>query len=139
MSPTFAAFHPDQSPLRVLVADDYDDMRYVLQRWFEEAGARVASAANGREVSRLLKQETFDLVVTDVLMPDGDGLEVIAEVRRIAPKTRLIAISGGGSHLPGSDCLKFAKWLGAHALLIKPFARDELFNAITAVFADALT
>jgi CheY-like chemotaxis protein len=74
-----------------------------------------------------------DLVITDVLMPDGDGLEVITSLRRVAPLTRVLAVSGGGNHLRATDCLAFAKGLGAHGVLMKPFNRAQLLAAVNKI------
>lgn len=72
-----------------------------------------------------------DMVITDILMPDGDGLEVITELKRAQPSVRIIAMSGGGHHLRAAECLKFATGLGAHGLLLKPFKREQLLEAVT--------
>jgi DNA-binding NtrC family response regulator len=70
------------------------------------------------------------LVITDILMPDGDGLEVISELKKARPSARIIAMSGGGSHLRAEDCLKFAKGLGAHDVLMKPFNREQFVKLV---------
>jgi DNA-binding NtrC family response regulator len=71
------------------------------------------------------------MVITDILMPDGDGLEVITELKRAQPSVRVIAMSGGGSHLRAAECLKFARGLGAHAVLLKPFNREQLIDVVS--------
>ncbi len=118
--------------LTILVADDEDGIRTLLTHWLERAGHRIDCAASGREASRLLRQKSFDLVITDVVMPDGDGYELIAEVRRIQPRARIVAISGGGKYLEGADCLKIARGLGAHSVVMKPFNWEQLQAGMTA-------
>lgn len=117
-------------PLSVVVVDDVVEIQQVVEHWLNAVGCRVRCASSGQEVVRLLRSQKFDLIITDVLMPEGDGLEVIAEVKRAQPLARVLAISGGGSHLPANDCLKFAKGLGAHAVLLKPFNREQLLAAV---------
>lgn len=112
--------------LTILVADDEDEIRTLLTHWLERVGHRIDCAASGQEASRLLRQKSFDMVITDVVMPDGDGYELIAEVRRLQPRSRIVAISGGGKYLQGADCLKIARGLGAHSVVMKPFNWEQL-------------
>jgi CheY-like chemotaxis protein len=117
--------------LSVVIADDVTEIQQLLQEWLRELGCIVTCVSTGREAVRVLKTVHVDLVVTDILMPDGDGLEVIAELKRAQPSTRVLAISGGGNHLRAADCLKLAKGLGAHGVLLKPFNRQQLVEAVT--------
>ncbi len=121
------------TPLSVVVADDVVGIQKLVEHWLSDVGCTVHCASTGNEVAKLVRLHHFDLVITDVIMPDGDGLEVIADVRRAQPGARVLAISGGGNHLPAHDCLKFAKGLGAHAVLLKPFNREQLLEAVTRV------
>lgn len=116
--------------LTVVIADDVIEIRSLLEHWLGAAGCEVLSASSGREVTDLVRTRPVDLVITDVLMPDGDGLEVITGLKRAAPSTKVLAISGGGNHLRASDCLAFAKGLGAHGVLMKPFNRAQLLAAV---------
>lgn len=84
----------------------------------------------GHAASRLLRQQRFDLVITDIIMPDGDGLELILELKRAQPSVPILAISGCGRHLQATDCLKMARNLGARALLLKPFNREQMLAAL---------
>ena len=116
--------------LSVLVADDQEAIRVLVKQWLQRAGHTVACASDGREAEKLLAKQKFDLVITDVVMPDVDGLDVIAAFRKVQPGARVVAISGGGRYLEGTDCLKIAKGLGAHASLIKPFTWEKLLAAM---------
>jgi CheY-like chemotaxis protein len=116
--------------LSVLVADDEESIRNLLSSWLNGHGYVVVCAASAREATRYLKEQHFDLVITDVVMPDGDGYELIAALRKAKPLARIVAISGGGKFLEGDDCLKVARGLGAHAALMKPFYWDQLQAAI---------
>ena len=116
--------------LSVIVADDVEGIQDLVGHWLEESGHAVMCASTGRIASQLLKKQHFDLVITDVLMPDVDGLELILELKHSQPSVRILAISGGGRHMQATDCLKMAKNLGAHALLLKPFNREQLLAAM---------
>lgn len=116
----------------ILVVDDEPELRDLIGRVLIGAGHRVTCAENGEHASRLLSGETFDVVLTDVIMPEKDGMQVITELRRKHPGVRVIAMSGGG-HVPRDQYLKIAKGLGAHAVLEKPFDNVELAQAIASV------
>lgn len=121
-------------PLSILVADDEESIRVVLSQLLTKAGHAVTLVTNAREAAEHLRRKTFDLVITDVLMPDGDGVDLIADVKKLQPQTRILAMSGGGRYLEGSDYLKLATGLGAHAAIEKPFKWEQL----QAVIAKAL-
>lgn len=123
-------------PLSIVIADDVDGIRHLMEHWLTELGHEVYSCATGYEVVKLLSIRPVDLVITDVLMPDGDGLEVIVALKKKQPAARVLAISGGGQYMPATDCLKFAHGLGAHAVLLKPFDRRQFLDAIAHVLPD---
>lgn len=118
----------------ILVVDDEDDIRVLLKIWLSEAGHHVVSVAGTKEALQELKSRSFDLVVTDILMPGGDGLDLITGLKAKQPAIRVLAISGGGRYLEGENCLKLARGWGAHAGLIKPFDRGQLLAAIDQAF-----
>ncbi len=101
-----------------------------------DAGHRVSGAGNGKEASKALAAETFDIVLTDVIMPEKDGMQVISELRKKFPGIRIIAMSGGG-HVSRDQYLKIAKGLGAHAVLEKPFANQLLLSTIEGLVPSA--
>jgi CheY-like chemotaxis protein len=121
--------------LSILVADDEEGIRSLLVHWLERLGHAVATVESAQQATQLLKQQCFDLVITDVVMPDGDGFELIAALRKAQPATRIIAISGGGKFLEGTDCLRIARGLGAHAAVMKPFNWEQLQIGIELAFA----
>lgn len=134
-SPTFASEH-SAGPLTVLLADDHRELRDLLQRWISETGSAVTAVSSGRDAIQCLHRQMFDVVVTDILMPDGDGLEVITEIKRSRIPTRILAMSGGGDLLRAEDCLKIAKGLGAQVVLQKPFNRDEFVAALESLLRE---
>ena len=116
--------------LSILVADDEDSIRSLLEHFLKNSGHQVVVVGNAREACEAMARQPFDLVITDVLMPDGDGLDLITELRKVQPNARIVAMSGGGRYLEGSDYLKLAKGLGAHTAMMKPFTWQELQDAI---------
>jgi CheY-like chemotaxis protein len=118
--------------LSVLVADDQEGIRNLLANWLQSQGHTTVLAGSALEAGRLLEEHQFDLVITDVVMPDGDGFELIAAFRKAQPLARIIAISGGGKYLEGTDCLRVARGLGAHAVVMKPFTWEQLQAGIAA-------
>jgi DNA-binding NtrC family response regulator len=124
--------------LSILVADDEDSIRSLLEHFLNNAGHRVVIVGNAREACEEMAKQMFDLVITDVLMPEGDGLDLITELKKVQPKARILAISGGGRYLEGSDYLKLAKGLGAHSALMKPFTWQQLQDAINIVLTTPL-
>jgi DNA-binding response OmpR family regulator len=114
---------------RVLVIDDDSDLRELIQALLQNEGFDVLSAADGREAFELQKTRPADVVVTDIFMPDKDGIETIFEMRRKFPRTRVIVMSGGGSTLR-TDFGSLALELGAVKFLKKPFQPQELIDAV---------
>ena len=117
----------------ILVADDQPEMVEVIACWLRGAGHCVVCAHSGREAATILRSFDVDVLITDILMPDGDGLELIQAARSRTPVPRIIAMSGGGKFLSARDCLGIAHGFGAAACLAKPFAPEELLAAIGAV------
>lgn len=116
--------------LNIVVADDVKEITALAQVWLQDAGHAVTCATCGQEVIRVMKQQQVDVAVVDVLMPDGDGLDVVMAAKQISPVTRLLAISGGGSYMTGAECLRMAKGIGADRILQKPFTRGQLISLV---------
>lgn len=104
---------------RILVVDDDPAVRDSLAMMLESAGFMVEQAEQGATAIRLLRANEPDLVITDILMPQKEGIETIREVRLLLPHTPIIAISGGTEG--GADYLKMAQTFGANAVMAKPF------------------
>lgn len=118
------------STYSILVADDEEGIRNLLVVWLQRQGHAVSSVSCAGEAIALLADHRFDLVITDIVMPGGDGFELIAGFRKMQPTARIVAISGGGKYLQGTDCLKIARGLGANAAVMKPFKWEELQAAM---------
>ena len=119
---------------KILVIDDEPDICEMTKLLLEKAGHDVTCTSDSRLAGRMLKEQPFDAVITDMLMPDKDGLEVMAELRRNHPEVRIIAASGGG-RVSSDSYLHIARKSGAHALLSKPFTLQELLNCIEEAFS----
>ena len=116
---------------RILVIDDEQDICDLTKLLLERAGHDVACTTDSRAALRMLDEQMFDIVITDMLMPDHDGLEVMADVRRSHPAVKIIASSGGG-RVSSNSYLQIARKSGAHALLPKPFTHKELLASLEA-------
>ena len=115
---------------RILVIDDHTELRQMLRRILEREGYEVVEAGDGKEGVELYRQVPADLIITDVVMPEKDGVEIIRELKRDFPDVRVIAISGGSRTLGAQYCLAAMKALGALYVLAKPFGRKELLEAV---------
>jgi CheY-like chemotaxis protein len=118
------------TPLSVLLADDDEDVRALFKLSLAGRGHAVATASTGREAIAQLARERFDVLVTDIVMPDGDGLDVIKAARQAHPHLRIIAVSGGGRYVNGPYCRNVAETLGADLALAKPVRPDRLVEAV---------
>ncbi|MFI5356407.1 MAG: response regulator [Opitutales bacterium] len=113
----------------ILLVDDEKDIRDIAGLLLESAGYKVCCAADGRAALLALDEQPFDLVITDMLMPEMDGVELMAAIRRQNPDQRIIAMSGGG-RAPKESYLKIGHLCGAHELLSKPFNREQLLRVV---------
>ena len=119
----------------ILVVDDDAQVLEVVSEMLRLEGYDVRVAENGRKAVEQLQQGRFDLVITDLIMPDKEGLETIADIRKHKADMPIIAISGGGRIGP-SDHLQFARFIGANATLAKPFGRQELITTVASLLED---
>lgn len=111
----------------ILIIEDEEPIRMLLRTALETAGHQVREASNGRVGLALYRQSPVDLVITDILMPDMNGLDMILELTREFLNAKVIAISGGNEE---SNVLDVAKLLGARQTLHKPFTMQQLLKAV---------
>jgi CheY-like chemotaxis protein len=114
---------------RILVVDDEGGVRSVIRRVLETRGHTVVEAGDGRTALALQAQEPVDLVITDLFMPDVDGLEVVRELRVRGPDVPVLVLSGGDT-TGKMDLLQVAEAMGAKRVLSKPFEVDELLKEV---------
>ena len=118
---------------KILVIDDAADIRTSFQKRLTIEGYQVWTASNGRKGLQLCHEHSFDLVITDVLMPELDGLEVVRTLRRLSASLPIIVMSGGGNR--DLDFLLEAEEFGATRTISKPFRPDELVAMIHALLS----
>jgi len=118
----------------LLVIDDDDQLRPMLRMSLEQMGHTVAEARNGNEGLAEHARHPADLILTDLIMPDKDGLETIMALKKENPGVKIIAMSGGGRN-NASGYLQVAKLMGAGYVLAKPFTLDELNVAVHGLLA----
>ncbi len=122
----------------ILVIDDYDACRRLMREALETAGYQVVEASNGGHGLKLYLATPTDLIITDILMPDKEGIETILEIRRHDRDVPILAMSGGGS-LSSSRLLDIARKFGADAAIAKPFAMAELLALVDRLLASKAT
>ena len=116
----------------ILIVEDDKDLREMLKTSLARRKYTILEAADGKEAILHFKPAITDLVITDLLMPDEDGLKVILKIKEIKPGIKIIAISGGGKAGPG-NYLNVARALGADAVFPKPFSVHELISKIESI------
>jgi CheY-like chemotaxis protein len=115
---------------RLLVVDDNEDMRQTMKRLLERLGYEVEVAANGARALEMQARVAADVLITDIFMPETDGLETINQFRTTFPHVKIIAMSGGGASIRETDYLSTATVVGADAVLRKPFSKESLLEAL---------
>lgn len=113
----------------ILLVEDEAPIRRMLERTLERAGHVVVAVEDGRKALAALQAATIDLVLTDIVMPELEGLEAINRIRQLRPDMPIIAMSGGGWGKAG-DYLRSARLLGATRTLQKPFTSNELLQIV---------
>jgi CheY-like chemotaxis protein len=118
----------------ILVIDDDDGMRTLAAHLLRTRGHVVSEAPNGLAGMALVRQAPPEVVVTDLIMPEQEGIETILQLRKEFPDIRILAMSGGGRR-DADEYLRFAAALGALVTLEKPFRVDEFYAAVDQVLA----
>jgi CheY-like chemotaxis protein len=118
---------------RILIIDDEEYIRVTLKTLLEHDGHEVSTADNGRAGLRLVEKEPFDLVISDIIMPEQDGFEVIKAVLMRENPPKIIAMSGGSKDLEQGYLLAMANLMHTSKVLSKPFSHETLREAIREV------
>ena len=114
----------------ILLVEDEALVSQTLSTAMESRGHTVVAAANGFQGLKKFGEGTYDLVITDIIMPDMEGIGMIMEMRRVTPNARIVAISGGG-RTGNVEFLKMARNLGAMATMQKPIRLAQFFNMLS--------
>ena len=121
---------------RILVTDDNVRLRTAIRDILTQAGYEVETAGNGIEACQILGRVPVDLLITDIVMPEKEGIQTIAGLHRERPDLRIIAMSGDGSD-GASFYLEMAREFGADVTLSKPFSRAQLLEAVEGLLGAA--
>jgi DNA-binding response OmpR family regulator len=120
---------------KILVIDDEPSILLMIKKMLEKAGHEVDMALNGKEGMQIFENNKADLLITDIIMPEKEGLETIVEMRKKYPDLKIIAISGGG-RISADGYLPGAKLLGANMVFQKPLMQKEFLEAISSLLKD---
>ena len=115
----------------ILVLDDFQQITTLLQRILGEAGHEVIVAGTVQDALVAMSERPTDLVITDIFMPDRDGLDFIKDIRARYPAVRILAISGGVGRFPAGPYLTMAQYSGAERTLTKPFEPAALLKSVS--------
>lgn len=121
----------------LLVEDDKSMAEFVMTLLQRHAAYQVVHVANGLDAIRYLSREKVDLILTDILMPEMDGIELIQKRAEFSADTPVIAFSGGGYRLDQAELLKYAEIFGAKVVMQKPVDPQALLDAISRVLAES--
>lgn len=119
---------------RIMIVEDDSAVRRLVRRLLEGEGHTVIEEPDGRSALRHFAGDPADLVISDVYMPDMDGLELLERLREAFPEVRVIVISGGG-RLRTMSVLEDAKGMGAARVIAKPFSPEEFRSAVREVLS----
>ncbi len=114
---------------KILIIDDDEQINFLLRETFELAGYSVDSAKNGKDAMALYNKQTYDVIVTDIIMPEQDGFEVILNLRHSGLSKKVIAISGGG-RMSADDYLMTAEHFDVAATFSKPLDRKAILAKV---------
>lgn len=120
---------------RVLVIDDEPYILLMLKKLFEKEGFDVDIAINGDEGIKIFSKYPADVIITDIVMPEKEGLETIREFKQTNPDLKIIAISGGG-RIDSKEYLDSARLFGAAKVFRKPFKQREMVNAVNELLSE---
>lgn len=113
----------------ILVTDDEALVRLTIRKMLEKEGHLVLEACDGKQAEAIAAEVKIDLLITDIIMPEKEGIETIMAIRKTQSELPILAISGGGRSA-NLDYLVTAELLGANATLSKPFSKDTLINTV---------
>ena len=116
--------------ISILIVDDDSQIRLALKRLLQNEGYEIFEAGNGIEAIKEFKKSRADIIITDIVMPDKEGMETIMELKQMEPEIRIIAISGGGYSGRASTYLATAEKLGAECTIKKPLNKETLLECI---------
>jgi len=121
--------------VRIVLAEDDFQERLLYKKFLQNESFTIYEAENGEDAIRIMKEKKADILITDILMPELNGLEAMASLLQERPQAKIIAISGGNIATDPIEGLKLASRLGARRILRKPFSREALKQAVAGTLA----
>lgn len=119
---------------KILVVDDIPAIRLSIRVILESEGYTIIEAENGLQGLEIIKTDNIDLVITDILMPDSDGMELLTGMQKLDKKPKCISISGGGNRINAEDSLALANSL-SDGILHKPFQKNEIVELVEKIMS----
>ncbi|MDH5572017.1 MAG: response regulator [Gammaproteobacteria bacterium] len=119
----------------ILIVDDEAPVRKMLRSMLNADNVELLEATNGNEALKVINESDIDLLITDIVMPEKHGIDLIMEIKKSSAKLPVIAISGGGGITGRFDYLEIAKVIGAENILKKPFTADTLRGLVNEYIA----
>jgi DNA-binding NtrC family response regulator len=110
---------------RILVVDDTEELLHLIERYLTEKGFSVLTSTTAEGALKILRREKIDLVLTDIILPDREGIDLITEISKVYPKVKTVVMTGGGA-VGSSTYLETARLMGVDGTLEKPFALGAL-------------
>ena len=120
--------------LNILLVEDHEDVREALSEVLEQVGHIVTQAHDGQQAENCINDNTYDVIITDIMMPNKTGFDLINETKDKEPETKIIAISGGGNYLT-TDLTKHLAELRADKAIAKPFMPNQILEALEEVMS----
>lgn len=121
---------------KILLVEDHEDVREALSEILEQHDHDVTQALDGMEAGKFIQDNIYDIIITDIMMPNKTGFDLINETKDSNPKMKIIAISGGGNYLT-SDLTRHLANLRADRALTKPFMPHDIIDAIEDVLSES--
>jgi len=116
--------------MHILIVDDDASIQKMLKIFFENKNYKVSLASDGREATYMQSKDPADIIITDIFMPEKEGLETIREIREKHPNIVIIAMSGGAFYRAPNDYLTIAQKIGADDVICKPFELKQIYDKI---------
>lgn len=120
---------------KVLIVDDEQVIRAMLREFLEDDSHEVMEAVNGEQACALYRKSPADLVITDIVMPEKNGIDMIMDLKKDYPDINIVAISGGGGITGRYDYLPIASMVGASNILSKPFSLTEMRKVLSGLLS----
>lgn len=121
-------------PIKALVCDDNQATLTLIENLLKRSHYHVVTAENGKNALKLYQKDDVDVIITDIFMPEMDGLELIMDIRRRNPEAKIVAFSSGGGMYSPERCLEIARQMGANSVISKSRIRHDLLPFLQTMF-----